>query len=1116
MLLSLFEIQYRFVFSLIRLQLSVVSFYVLLGRGGVWEECVITSPPHTQIIALSATLPNAQQLAEWIESVTNRPTKLIDAPGARPVPLKYLFATREGLFPLFRNPDAGPGAPLGLLGYRNDGIPSAGSSTGKKNKGFGNDDDDDNSNDEKIPKGLQVNPALSGIAQRRLQKVNRMLERQRERQRSPSYGEDDWDLYSGGRDRRIRNKNVQMSSREVRKERERILRREMRKAVPSLPILLARLKEKNLLPAIFFIFSRAGCDQAAETMCNSFKGPRDPNIDADIEFEDDFQDRDVKKTKKKDTRQRSPKRFRRTGDNSDVVEDEQGRSFRLSSNNVDEDVFNSVIGADRAAFEGNDITLSGSPLSSSNWKFFSSVGLLTYEEVREVAGRVAQFNEENPEIAFTDNVIEQLLCGVGRHHAGMLPAHKMVVETLFQKNIMKCVFSTETLAAGINMPARTTVVCALAKRGGGGAIELLETSNLLQMAGRAGRRGMDIAGTCVLVATPFEGEDVAAKILTNPIKPISSQFRPSYALAVNLIARGNGRLDVAKQLVSKSFANWGKQQLEDSIDSASRKDGVAEVLVNIAEEKFMSTLLDTLKQKIEQRSAQFDVSMLSRLVDILNDRDLLKKSSKSFEAATLAVELEDTTLKCLEVEMKDDSSNENEIDEILSALQKEDKNELAQQIQEQGDRLTAAEKQLKKHPFSSIAKITNELIDEGTPDGRELRDALQNISGMEGADAVDGDDISRFAKSMVILKKRLRKLARANPEVDPESLLRQTEEMAEVDDSSWEDMIAITKVLISYGCIVPTSGNVDFESNLEDETFDVTPAGSDVGMLNFENSLWAFVAMGGTWDVVGASSSFDEMNEAMKVFDDDDDDDEFDFFDDDKKKVPVEDTTGSSISKAQEEAEVLVSNLRKLSPSEMAGYVACLVTGDSGRSTVSAIDVFKRLDPHLQRSIQILLDGTERFMDVQRQFSVDERTCTCQFDLSHCEVIQAWTSGCTWQEALEISEAAPGDLTRIIGRVLDGLRQIGSLKYNPLRKKDLDGTSGSVVDPFSRGIHPEIRRLCREAAKEMNRYPVKDPLPFEVAEDEIVDEIEAEEDSDSPVDDDDHDEDGISLNSDKE
>ena len=92
---------------------------------------------------------------------------------------------------------------------------------------------------------------------------------------------------------------------------------------------------------------------------------------------------------------------------------------------------------------------------------------------------------------------------------------------------MKAVFATETLAAGINMPARTTAICAMAKRGDGSSMNLLETSNLLQMAGRAGRRGFDTEGTCVIVATPFESHDDASKILTDPITPIRSQFSPS-------------------------------------------------------------------------------------------------------------------------------------------------------------------------------------------------------------------------------------------------------------------------------------------------------------------------------------------------------------------------------------------------------------------------------------------------------------------------------------------------------------------------------------------------------------------------------------------------------------
>jgi superfamily II RNA helicase len=228
----------------------------LPGRGGVWEECVITSPPHTQIIGLSATLPNALQLAEWMEGVTGRKTVLIEAPGLRPVPLNYLFATREGMYPLFRNPDAGPGSPLGLLGFRGDGTPVGGVEGEKESSdGF---EEDDSSMDGKLPRGLRTNPALETLAQRRLQRVNKALERQRAKQNRIRDDFDDWD-FKGGRGRGKRSSNSgRMSNREERKERDRMLKREMRKSVPSLPVLLERLKEKDLLPAIFFIFSRAG------------------------------------------------------------------------------------------------------------------------------------------------------------------------------------------------------------------------------------------------------------------------------------------------------------------------------------------------------------------------------------------------------------------------------------------------------------------------------------------------------------------------------------------------------------------------------------------------------------------------------------------------------------------------------------------------------------------------------------------------------------------------------------------------------------------------------------------------------------------------------------------
>jgi hypothetical protein len=319
-------------------------------------------------------------------------------------------------------------------------------------------------------------------------------------------------------------------------------------------------------------------------------------------------------------------------------------------------------------------------------------------------------------------------------------------------------------------------------------------------------------------------------------------------------------------------------------------------------------------------------------------------------------------------------------------------------------------------------------------------------------------------------------------------------------------MLTITRVLIAYGCIVPQSGGKEeySDEDLENEIFDVTPAGNDVGMLSFENSLWCFTAVGGTFDITNASARFDELKQAMDIFDDDDDMDVFADNNDDLVKENEVDAVDDIPSKARQEAETLIYHLQELTPGEMAGYVSCLVTGDSGRSNgVSSIEVFKRLGPRLQRSIQMLLDGTERFQDVQRQFFVDERTCNCQFDLSHSEVITAWANGCTWSEALEISGAAPGDLTRIIGRATDAVRQLGALKFNPVRKNDLLEQSSAlgIIDPLSRGIHPEVRRLCREAAKQMNRYPVKDPLPFEVSADDADDIFDLEDDDDGNDDD---------------
>jgi len=733
-------------------------------------------------------------------------------------------------------------------------------------------------------------------------------------------------------------------------------------------------------------------------------------------------------------------------------------------------------------------------LSSDNWDFYANAGLLRRSEVEEVAARVAYFNENNEEIAFTDEEVEHFLFGVGSHHAGMLAAHKAFVETLFRAQLMKVVFATETLAAGINMPARTTVICALAKRGNGGSMNLLETSNALQMAGRAGRRGMDTDGTCVIVATRFEGQEDAAQILTNEIKPIVSQFTPSYALAVNLIARGEGKLDIARQLVQKSFAMWEKRQLEESIASAVDEHGnkVSEVMETAAQERFMILLSESLQSQIEKRSALDDLSKLESLVEILDDREVLKKTSKSYLAARKILNLEFTTMEYLEREKQEMTSlaNVDEDDELFGEILKEDQSEINKQIELQRQRVKKTEKELKRHPFTALASFSNKIMEDGSPEGRLLQEVLKSARASNEDEEMDGplgaEELSSYAKSAVVLKRKTRKLQSAKPSLDSEALLEQADKADMIRDDTWQDMLALTKVLVAYGCLSTDASIEDDEAALVTATYRITQGGVNIGMLGFENSLWGLVAMGGAWDVAGASASLDEFKAAMDAFDDD-----IDFYNDDDNDDSVVVAQGteegsSSLPKPQEEAETLLNQLRDLTPSELAGYVSCLVS-EGYRGSPSIVESFQRLKPRQQRVIQSSLLVLERLMEVQKQYSVDESSRRCNLELSNCEVVTAWAAGCTWNEALQISGAAPGDLVRTLGRALDTLRQFGNLPFNAVRATDLDGATAKTV---SHGIHPEVRRLCRDAARAINRYPVKDPLPFDTEETEVEEEFE--------------------------
>ncbi len=318
-------------------------------RGTVWEESIIYCPFEIQLVALSATVANSQQLTDWLNYV-HGPTELIYS-NFRPVPLRFSFCNYKGLFPLL---------------------------------------DDD---------GKRLHPQF------KIERRNR------------------------------------------RKPRDQV-RRDLRAETPDIPFVVSQLQQREMLPAIYFIFSRRGCDRAVTNA--------------------------------------------------------------------------------------------------------SSLSLVSDQEAALLKPRIDNFLAKNPGAA-RDGQLAALYRGIAAHHAGILPAWKSLVEELFQDGLIKVVFATETLAAGINMPARTTVISSLSKRTDSGH-RMLKPSEFLQMAGRAGRRGKDVQGYVVTVQTPFEGAKESAHLATAEPDPLASQFTPTYGMVLNLLQTHS--MEEARNLIERSFGQY--------------------------------------------------------------------------------------------------------------------------------------------------------------------------------------------------------------------------------------------------------------------------------------------------------------------------------------------------------------------------------------------------------------------------------------------------------------------------------------------------------------------------------------------------------------------------------
>lgn len=362
-------------------------------RGAVWEEVIIHLPARVRLVSLSATVSNAEEFGDWLDTVRGDTAVIVSE--TRPVPLEQHVLVRGDLLPLFDD---------------RAGIATA-----------------------------QVNQELMRLRSVRgstFENNRRAQDYRSQRHRTQG------DRSSGprpprGGSRPIRGANAQRI--------ERIDR-------PEVVELLARA---NLLPAIFFIFSRAGCEGAVQQV-------------------------------------------RRAG-------------VRLTDREERDEI--------RRIVDERTLSLPDEDLA-----------VLGFWEWRENLER-----------------------GIAAHHAGLLPAFKEIVEELFQRKLVKVVFATETLALGINMPARTVVLEKLEKFNGEARVAIT-SGEYTQLTGRAGRRGIDVEGHAVIQWSESLDPQAVAALASRRTYPLNSSFRPTYNMAVNLIDQfGRSR---AREILESSFAQF--------------------------------------------------------------------------------------------------------------------------------------------------------------------------------------------------------------------------------------------------------------------------------------------------------------------------------------------------------------------------------------------------------------------------------------------------------------------------------------------------------------------------------------------------------------------------------
>jgi ATP-dependent RNA helicase HelY len=189
-----------------------------------------------------------------------------------------------------------------------------------------------------------------------------------------------------------------------------------------------------------------------------------------------------------------------------------------------------------------------------------------------VADHVGALSDDDLAVLDHDRWLAGLEAGLAAHHAGMVPPFKEAVEACFVEGLVRVVFATETLALGINMPARTVVIEKLTKFTGE-RHEFLTPGQYTQLTGRAGRRGIDTEGTAVVLWSPFVSFGEVAGLAASRSFALTSAFRPTYNMAANLVRRYPA--DTAHHLLNLSFAQFQADQAVVRLETRLERRGAA-------------------------------------------------------------------------------------------------------------------------------------------------------------------------------------------------------------------------------------------------------------------------------------------------------------------------------------------------------------------------------------------------------------------------------------------------------------------------------------------------------------------------------------------------------------